>query len=341
MGPQVLAELGYASLDDLVGRADLLRQRERELHKTASLDLSYISQMPDVTVDRAWQPEAADPHAQVDTLDDELLGMPEVLSALDEGAHERVEVPICNTDRAVPARLHGQVAARHGNKGWTGSLHLVFTGSAGQSFGAFCLGGMDLEVRGECNDYVGKSMHGGRIRVRPVNDAVGFDPSDSVIVGNTCLYGATGGRFFAYGRAGERFAVRNSNAEAVVEGAGDHCCEYMTGGVVVALGPVGRNVGAGQTGGWGYYLEEGEGYELLPRLNGDVKAQRVNDVGAAQLRHLVEAHVEATGSAKAISILDQWDDYLPRFWHVYPSSEEGAPEVSGVAEGDKELAPAA
>merc|ERR1719327_1605174 len=132
-------------------------------------------------------------------------------------------------------------------------------------------------------------------------------PSECSIVGNTCLYGATGGKFFGYGRAGERFCVRNSNAQAVIEGTGDHCCEYMTGGVVVALGPVGRNVGAGQTGGWGYFLDAEPGKE--------------ND----------EGHLEATGSAKAKAILDDFEAYLPRFWHVYPSSEKNAPEVSGIS----------
>ena len=154
-------------------------------------------------------------------------------------------------------------------------------------------------------------------------------------MGNTCLYGATGGKFFGYGRAGERFCVRNSNAQAVIEGTGDHCCEYMTGGVVVALGPVGRNVGAGQTGGWGYFLEEGEGYEFPPRVNKDVNMQRVPPTGAAQLRDILEQHVEATGSAKAKTILDNWDEYLPRFWQVYPSSEQNAPEVSGVLAEEK------
>ena len=151
-------------------------------------------------------------------------------------------------------------------------------------------------------------------------------------MGNTCLYGATGGKFFGYGRAGERFCVRNSNAIAVVEGTGDHCCEYMTGGVVVALGEVGRNVGAGQTGGWGYFLdEELDGYSLPPRINKDVQHQRVNPLGAAQLKELLEAHVAATGSPKAKAVLADFDAYLPKFWQVYPSSEKDAPEVSGVA----------
>jgi len=249
-----------------------------------------------------------------------------------------IESPITNVDRTASARITGVIAKEHGNRGWKGSLHIIYTGCTGQSFGFACLPGLDLEVRGDANDYVGKSMHGGRIRVRPVDcipgRSIGFDASESIIVGNTCLYGATGGRFFACGRAGERFCVRNSNAQAVVEGTGDHCCEYMTGGVVVVLGPVGRNVGAGQTGGWGYYLEDGEvngqTYSLEGRVNTDVQVQDVNEIGAAQLRELIEAHVEATGSKKAQMILDRWDEYLPKFRHVYPLSEKDEPEVSGI-----------
>jgi len=333
---QVLASLGYRSLSEVIGRSDLLKQRDRELAKTSSLDLGYIHQMPQVKTKaaRAWQPETAVPHSQMGTLDDELLARDDVMRAIEKHEHVTVEVPICNIDRSATARITGAVAQRHGNRGWRGSLHLIFTGCAGQSFGYACLPGLDLEVRGDANDYVGKSMHGGRIRIRPVScikeRSIGFKPAESVIVGNTCLYGATGGRFFASGRAGERFCVRNSNAEAVVEGAGDHCCEYMTGGVVVVLGPVGRNVGAGQTGGWGYFLENGDGYKFEDRLNADVKLQRVNSIGALQLKELINAHLEATGSEQAQHILDNWDHFLPKFWHVYPLSEVGSPEVSGI-----------
>jgi len=331
----VLASLGYKSIAEIIGRSDLLTQRERELQKTASLDLSFIRQMPSVKEpeERLWQPELPDPHAQKDTLDDELLAREDVMKAIEQHEHVVVESPIRNTDRAATARITGAIAARHGNTGWRGSLHLIFTGCAGQSFGFSCLPGLDLEVRGDANDYVGKSMHGGRIRIRPTDciegRSIGFDPADSVIVGNTCLYGATGGRFFASGRAGERFCVRNSNAEAVVEGTGDHCCEYMTGGVVVVLGPVGRNVGAGQTGGWGYFLEDGADYKLEGRINGDVNIQRVNDIGANQLKELIQAHVDATDSKKGRHILENWKEFLPKFWHVFPSSESEAPEVCG------------
>jgi len=336
---QCLAELGYTSLSEVIGRADLLKQRERTLGKTSSLDLRYIQQIPQLRTpeEREQLEEDPLPHSQTNTLDDELLAREDVQRAIRDHAHMTVESSITNVDRTASARITGEIAKLHGNKGWRGSLHLIFTGCAGQSFGFACLPGLDLEVRGDANDYVGKSMHGGRIRIRPVDciegRKIGFDPSKSVIVGNTCLYGATGGRFFACGRAGERFCVRNSNAEAVVEGAGDHCCEYMTGGVVAVLGPVGRNVGAGQTGGWGYFLEDGEDYSLDGRINSDVVMQPVNAIGAAQLKALIEAHLEATGSKKAQTILDDWDAYLPKFKQVYPMSEAGAPEVSGVAEG--------
>jgi len=333
---QVLASLGYKSLDELVGRADLLAQRDRPIRKTTGLDLTFVTQMPDVrpgsAIGREWQPENDFVWSQSEQLDDVLLARADVRSAIDNHEDVTLEQPICNTDRSTGARIHGEVAKKHGNRGWRGSLHLIFTGSAGQSFGAFCLPGMKLEVRGEANDYVGKSLYGGDIIVRPVDGELGFVPSESVIVGNTCLYGATGGRLFANGRAGERFCVRNSNAVAVVEGTGDHCCEYMTGGCVVVLGEVGRNVGAGQTGGWGYYLdEEVDGFSLPTRLNKDVLHQRVNAVGAAQLKELIEAHVAATGSEKAQAILADWDNYLPKFWQVYPSSEKDAPEVTGIA----------
>jgi len=330
---QVLASLGYKSVKEIIGRADLLRQRDRPLHKTTNLDLSYVAQMPDVRTGReAWVDELPSTHAQTGTLDDTLLAREDVMAAIEKHENVQVTSPIVNTDRAIPARVIGAVAARHGNRDWRGSLHLIFEGSAGQSFGAFCLDGMDLEMRGETNDYAGKSMHGGRIRVLPKKEQLGFDPSESVIIGNTCLYGATGGKFFANGRAGERFCVRNSNAKAVVEGTGDHCCEYMTGGVVVAIGNVGRNVGAGQTGVWGYFLEEGDGYKLEPRINSDVNMQPLagNPIGTAELRGLLEEHVEATGSEKAAAILADFEAYLPKFWQVYPMSEKNAPEVSGV-----------
>ncbi|KAL6555337.1 Ferredoxin-dependent glutamate synthase [Orobanche gracilis] len=201
-----------------------------------------------------------------------------------------------------------------------------FTGSAGQSFACFLIPGMNIRLIGEANDYVGKGMAGGELVVTPVGQTR-FTPEDATIVGNTCLYGATGGQVFVRGKAGERFAVRNSLAEAVVEGTGDHCCEYMTGGCVVVLGKVGRNVAAGMTGGLTYILDEDD--TLIPKVNKEiVKIQRVvAPVGQMQLKSLIEAHVEKTGSSKGSDILKDWEKYLALFWQLVPPSEEDTPEA--------------
>ena len=231
-----------------------------------------------------------------------------------------VSFPIKNTDRSTCAMLAGDIARAHGNKGFRGQITVQFDGSAGQSFGAFVLPGLNVRLTGEANDYVGKGMHGGEIVVVPDANA-GFVAADSSIVGNACLYGATGGDFHANGRAGERFGVRNSGAFAVAEGAGDHCCEYMTGGVVVMLGSVGRNVGAGMTGGIGYFYDEDGSFQDNVNME-IVKVQRVQTAeGEAQLKHMIERHYEKTGSEKAEEILNNWDEELGKFWQVYPPSE--------------------
>jgi glutamate synthase (ferredoxin) len=186
---------------------------------------------------------------------------------------------------------------------------------------------MTLTLTGESNDYVGKGIHGGEIIVKP-QSKIGFDPAKSSIIGNTCLYGATGGYLYANGRAGERFAVRNSAAQAVVEGTGDHCCEYMTGGVVVVLGRVGRNVGAGMTGGLGYFLDEDGSFQT--KVNPEIVAvQRVNSpAGEQQLKDLIQAHADKTGSPKAKALLADWSNTLSKFWQVVPPSEKETSEVA-------------
>jgi glutamate synthase (ferredoxin) len=235
-------------------------------------------------------------------------------------------VKIVNTDRSVGARISGVIAQKYGNKGFNGELTFNFKGAAGQSFGAFNLSGMNLILEGEANDYVGKGMNGGRIIIKPPQAAT-FDPSESVIIGNTCLYGATGGVLYANGRAGERFAVRNSKAQAVVEGTGDHCCEYMTGGVIVVLGKVGRNVGAGMTGGLAYFFDEDDSFES--KVNPEIiKIQRISTAaGEQQLKDLISNHLQFTGSPKAKLILDNWSIYLPKFWQAVPPSEADSPEA--------------
>lgn len=249
----------------------------------------------------------------------------------DNSGETIVNFPIKNTDRSTCAMLAGDIARAHGNKGFKGKIMVEFDGSAGQSFGAFVLPGLSVRLNGEANDYVGKGMHGGEIVVVPDADA-GFIAAESSIVGNACLYGATGGDFHANGRAGERFGVRNSGAFAVAEGAGDHCCEYMTGGVVVMLGSVGRNVGAGMTGGVGYFFDEEGSFENM--VNGEiVKTQRIaTEAGELQLKKMIERHFELTGSERAEEILNDWETKKNLFWQVFPPSEARNPVVASDAE---------
>jgi glutamate synthase (ferredoxin) len=322
----ILARLGYRKLVDLIGRSDLLKRRDGvNVAKTQHLNLEVFTQAP-VTSDRNWLNHEPI-HSNGPVLDDVLLEDAEIATAIQNQGTVTKTLRIVNTDRTVGTRIAGKIASIYGNSGFAGQINLNFTGAAGQSFGAFNLPGMQLTLTGEANDYVGKGMHGGEIIIKPPT-AVTYDPSENVIIGNTCLYGATGGTLYAYGKAGERFAVRNSLGKAVIEGAGDHCCEYMTGGVVVVLGKVGRNVGAGQTGGLGYFLDEdGDFPEMVnPEI---VKIQRVSTpMGEQQLKELITQHAEHTVSEKAKTILANWSEYLPKFWQVVPPSEKDSPEAS-------------
>ncbi len=323
----LLAHLGYRQLSDITGRTDLLKPRSGvELTKTASLDLSALLDLPDVSSDRTWL-HHGDIHSNGPVLDDQILADSDIQGAISQHGTTQKTYKVVNTDRTLGARVAGAIAQRYGNSGFEGRLDLTFEGSAGQSFGAFNLPGMTLTLVGEANDYVGKGMHGGTLIVKPFPD-ITYDPAQNVIIGNTCLYGSTGGTLYAQGIAGERFAVRNSKAQAVIEGAGDHCCEYMTGGVIVVLGRVGRNVGAGMTGGLAYFLDP-EG-TFPTRVNPEiVKVQRViTPAGEQLLKDLITAHHTATGSPQAAHILTHWADYLPQFWQVVPPSEADAPEAN-------------
>jgi glutamate synthase (ferredoxin) len=317
---QLLSVLGVARLEDLIGRTELLQPRPVALAKTQALDLSCLLDPIPAAADRAWLRHDAVAHGNGVILEDQLLADGELLAAIDGHGRLARTLPIVNTDRSVGARLAGELAARHGNTGFGGQLDLTFEGAAGQSFGAFVLQGMNVRLVGEANDYVGKGINGGRITVVP--PAGGHDPGSQVILGNTCLYGATGGELFALGRAGERFAVRNSGARTVVEGAGDHCCEYMTGGVVVVLGSTGRNLAAGMTGGVAFLLDE-DG-RLAERVNPEIVAlcALTTPEQEALLKPLLEAHLEATGSAKAAAILADWSTWKGRFRLLVPPSEK-------------------
>jgi glutamate synthase (NADPH/NADH) large chain len=228
-----------------------------------------------------------------------------------------------NRNRSIGARLSGEIARRYGNQGMADTpITVHLEGNVGQSFGVWNAGGLNLSLEGDANDYVGKGMAGGKLVLRPPR-AASFVARETPIMGNTCLYGATGGEMYAAGRAGERFAVRNSGAIAVVEGAGDHCCEYMTGGVVVVLGRTGVNFGAGFTGGFAYVLDEGR--DFVDRYNHElVDIHRITSEGMElyqhHLRSLIETHVRETGSEWGATILNDLRSFIGRFWLVKPKA---------------------
>jgi glutamate synthase (ferredoxin) len=319
---QLLSVLGVARLEDLIGRSELLQPRQVALAKTKALDLTCLLAPIEAAADRRWLQHDAESHGNGAILEDELLADGDLMAAIEGHGRVARTLPIVNTDRSVCARVAGEIAARYGNTGFAGQLALTFEGAAGQSFGAFVLQGMDVRLVGEANDYVGKGINGGRLTVVPPPGVQ--DPGNQVILGNTCLYGATGGELFALGRAGERFAVRNSGCRTVVEGAGDHCCEYMTGGVVVVLGSTGRNVGAGMTGGVAFILDD-DGC-LAQRVNREIVA--IEPLATleqeAALKPLLEAHLAATGSIKAAALLADWPSAKGRFKLLVPPSEKPA-----------------
>jgi len=326
---RLLAGLGCRTLDDCIGRVELLERVDHpEVPRAQMLDLSLLLTDPGLggeeprrrTVERNDRPG-------VESLDDEIL---ETLAPrLDSGRPFAGVYDIGNHHLTVGARIAGRIAERVGNAGLPpGSIRLRFHGSAGQSFGAFALPGMHLELEGEANDYVGKGLTGGEIVIRPFREAAaaGGGTDQHVLLGNTTLYGATAGKLFAAGRAGDRFAVRNSGAVAVIEGAGAHCCEYMTGGVVVVLGPVGRNFAAGMSNGVAYVLDDAETFSA--RCNGDMVAVRALEPSDEQVvLELLREHCAKTGSAKARVIIDSWDRFGPLFRKVVPHAAP-APAVA-------------
>ena len=331
-----LASMGYKSLDEVIGRNDLFAQKRvhpdgaapGQPAKTTGLDLSFLTTSSgEGGLSSARRAMAT--HDDGRMLDDEILEDAGVIKCIKEEGEFTIKKEIINTDRCATARVAGAVAAKYGDSGFAGSLNIELEGSAGQSFGGFTVNGVNVKLIGEANDYVCKSMSGGSVSIAPP-PASPFNPEDCIIAGNTCLYGATGGKAFFNGRAGERFAVRNSLAETVVEGTGDHCCEYMTGGCVVVLGRVGRNVGAGMTGGIGYFLDEDGTF--ASKVNGEIVAmQRVGTAqGEAQLKGLIEEHVAKTGSPKGKAVLAAWAEYLPKFWQLVPPSEANTPEATDV-----------
>ncbi len=317
---QIMSELGVKRFEDLIGRTDLLESRKLDLIKTSNIDLSSLIKTNEEYKDRSWLFHQEEPHSNGNVLENTLLKDQLILKAIIEHGHISRIIPIHNTDRSVCARIAGEIAELHGNKGFKGNLNITFTGSSGQSFGAFLLQGMNIRLIGEANDYVGKGINGGVITlVPPTNNK---ESSNQVILGNTCLYGGTGGKLFALGKAGERFAVRNSGVKAVIEGAGDHCCEYMTGGIVVVLGSTGRNVGAGMTGGIAFLLDENN----LVNRNVNKEIVEIHDLSNKKqeeiLKPLIEEHLIQTKSYKSQEIINNWNKYKKLFKVIVPPSEQ-------------------
>ncbi|MFZ5942201.1 MAG: glutamate synthase large subunit [Bacteroidota bacterium] len=314
---ELLAASGFRTMDEAIGRADLLEVNEEVKHwKTKNIDLSGLLHVP---AEAAVNPvrKTEDQHHKIEeVMDRELIR--QSARAIESQEPVTIHHPIRNTDRTVGAMLSGSIAVKYGSKGLPdGTIRCRFAGSAGQSFGAFLAGGVEFYLEGDSNDYLGKGLSGGRIIVVPPPGSA-FESDKNIIIGNTVLYGATSGEIYISGITGERFAVRNSGATAVVEGAGDHCCEYMTGGRVVVLGTTGKNFAAGMSGGIAYVLNEKGDFDYYCNM-GMVELSLVEDYGdARELADLISRHYEFTGSKKAEKILQNWNEYLPRFIKVIP-----------------------
>lgn len=310
-----LAGMGYRSLNEIVGRADLLRMRQQEAGSKASkLDLSRLFYMPAAPGEAPLHFTTPQNHKLDEVKDKSLLQL--IGNAIALRQPISLGMPIVNTDRSLGCMLSGYITKRFGSEGLPdGSVNLTFTGSAGQSFAAFLCKGVTLRLEGDANDYLGKGLSGGRVVVVPPRDAT-FEAENNTIAGNTLLYGATAGELFVNGRVGERFAVRNSGAVAVVEGVGDHACEYMTGGRVVVLGKLGRNFAAGMSGGVAYIWNPSGNVDYYVNMELVELTLLEADYEIAELRNLIESHHRHTKSALARRILDNWETCLPQFIKV-------------------------
>jgi glutamate synthase (NADPH/NADH) large chain len=342
---ELMAQMGYRRFDELIGQMQMLDKEKALAHwKAKGLDFSKLFHKP-AGEGAAIRHSLTQDHGLDKVLDNKLIEA--ARASIDRGAKTSIETAIRNVDRSTGAMLSGEVARVYGLTGLPeDTIDIRAAGTAGQSFGAFLARGVTLRLEGEANDYVGKGLSGGKVIVYPSREAKQIVPEKSIIVGNTVLYGAVGGEAYLRGVAGERFAVRNSGAYAVVEGVGDHGCEYMTGGVVVVLGQTGRNFAAGMSGGVAYVLDEDGGFaercnlamvDLEPvrdeetamtqayHQSGDLEQHGRVDVmsdmtrfDAERLKHLISNHLRYTGSTRARAILDDWESYKPKFRKVMP-----------------------
>jgi glutamate synthase (NADPH/NADH) large chain len=342
---EIMASLGFKTFNDMIGQTQMLDQTRLVAHwKAKGLDFSKLFvRQKEEKGQKIYHSEPQNHHLEK-VLDRRLVERAQ--AALDRGAPVKIDAEINNTDRSAGAMLSGAVAKIYGHAGLPqDTITVSFKGTAGQAFGAWLAQGVTFDLEGEANDYVGKGLSGGKLIVKPPRNG-GIVPEESIIVGNTVLYGAISGECYFRGIAGERFAVRNSGAVAVVEGAGDHCCEYMTGGIVVVLGKTGRNFAAGMSGGIAYVLDEAGDFSKLCNLSmvelepvlgeemvnesvyhamGDLEAhgkvdvfKNLLDADVERLHVLITRHAKATGSKRAAEILANWKEWLPKFRKVMP-----------------------
>ncbi|USS55745.1 MULTISPECIES: glutamate synthase large subunit [Pseudomonas] len=317
-----LAKLGVRSLGELIGRTDLLDILPGDTERQQYLDLSPLLGSSHIPADKPQFCEVdKNPPFDKGELAEKMVEM--AMPAIRDQSGGEFSLDICNCDRSIGARISGEIARLHGNQGMAAApITFRFKGTAGQSFGVWNAGGLNLHLEGDANDYVGKGMTGGKVTIVPPAGSP-FETQHSAIVGNTCLYGATGGKLFAAGTAGERFAVRNSGAHAVVEGTGDHCCEYMTGGFVCVLGKTGYNFGSGMTGGFAYVLDMDNSF--VDKLNHElVEIQRISgeamEAYRSHLARVLGEYVDETGSEWGRELFENLDDYVRRFWLVKPKA---------------------
>jgi glutamate synthase (NADPH/NADH) large chain len=315
---ELMASLGVRKLSELIGRTDLLDMKKGIEHwKAKGLDFSRIFYMPKMPVEVALYNREKQDHGLEKALDNRLVELAQ--PALERGEKVSIDMPIRNINRTVGTILSHEIAKRYGHEGLAhDTIHVRFAGSAGQSFGAFLAKGVTLDLIGDTNDYCGKGLSGGRISVQPSPKFRG-EPTENIITGNVVLYGAIAGEAYFRGVAGERFAVRNSGANAVVEGVGDHGCEYMTGGTVIVLGATGRNFAAGMSGGYAYVLDvDGDFAKRCNVSMVDLEPLQAESEDEANLRRLIENQARYTGSKRAQEILDKWVQYRARFVKVFP-----------------------
>ena len=332
-----LARLGFKSLDDIIGRSDLLiRKHYADSPKTDKVDISRIIYFPEESKVYSIRNKEKQLHKIDEVLDKHLIA--EAMPAIELKHPIGIKKKIKNTDRTTGAMLSGEIALRYGNDGLPEhTISAYFEGSAGQSFGAFLVKGVTFYLHGDTNDYMGKGLSGGRIIITPPRGST-FNPEENIICGNTTLYGATSGEVFINGVAGERFAVRNSGATAVVEGAGDHCCEYMTGGIVVVLGQTGRNFAAGMSGGVAYVLDESNDFDYFCNME-MVELSLVEDnTDINELKTLIYKHQQYTNSNLAKKIISNWEQYVLKFKKVTPIEYKKVLQEKKIRELDRKIA---